>query len=112
MLTTWRARADDIVAVARARWYLRHATSVGPRVRLRGRPAITARGSLIVRERVQLVSTVARLELVAEDGGTLEIGARTLVNYGCAVVALRQVTIGERCLIGPHCMIMDTAFHD
>ncbi|MDW3214139.1 MAG: DapH/DapD/GlmU-related protein [Ilumatobacteraceae bacterium] len=65
----------------------------------------------MIGERVQLVSTVARLELVAERGGRLEIGARSLVNFGCSIVALERVTIGERCLIGPHCMIMDTAFH-
>jgi maltose O-acetyltransferase len=73
---------------------------------------VVTRGSLIVHERVQLFSTVARLELVAEYGATLEIGARTLVNFGCSIVALDRVIIGERCLIGPHCMIMDTAFHD
>jgi maltose O-acetyltransferase len=61
---------------------------------------------------VQLVSTVARLELVAEAGATLDIGTGTLVNFGCSIVALERVTIGPRSLIGPHCMIMDTAFHD
>lgn len=25
---------------------------------------------------------------------------------------MERVTIGERCLIGPHCMIMDTPFHN
>lgn len=102
---------DQAIAHLRARWYLRRAHHLGRRVRLRGRPAVTTKGRLIVHDRVQLVSTVARLELVAADGGTLEIGARSLVNFGCNVVAFERVTFGERCLIGPHCMIMDTGFH-
>lgn len=98
--------------VLRARWYLRHASLVGPRVRLQGRPRVVADGRLLVHDRAKLVSTVATLELVTGENGTLEIGERTLVNFGCSVVALDRVSIGERCLIGPHCMIMDTAFHD
>ena len=105
------ATVHDVAAVLRASWHLRRAEHVGSRVRLRGRPAVTARGRLVVHDRVQLVSTVAQLELVAESEGTLEIGARSLINFGCNIVALERVTIGERCLIGPHCMIMDTGFH-
>ena len=101
---------DDAFAVARAMWYFRGA-DIGSRVRLRGRPAVTTRGRMVVGERVQFVSTVATLELVAERGALLEIGARSLVNFGCSIVATERVTIGPRCLIGPHCMIMDTGFH-
>jgi acetyltransferase-like isoleucine patch superfamily enzyme len=105
-----RETVGDAVAVARARWHLRH-VDLGARVRLRGRPVVVARGQLVIGDRVQLVSTVARLELVAERHGTLRIGERSLVNFGCSIVALERVTIGARCLIGPHCMIMDTGFH-
>jgi maltose O-acetyltransferase len=98
--------------VLRARWYLRDAEHVGSRVRLRGRPAVSARGRLVVHERVQLVSTIATLELVVEHGATLEIGARSLVNFGTSVVAFDNVTIGPHCLIGTHCLIMDTPFHN
>lgn len=104
-------RIGDAIAVARARWYLRDADSVGARVRLRGRPRIDASGTIIVGQRVQLVSTVAQLELATGPSGTLEIGERSLVNFGSSIVALDRVSIGERCLIGPHCMIMDTGFH-
>ena len=99
-------------AVIRARWWLRRATLLGPRVRLRGRPVVKAYGTIVIGDRVKLDSMVARLELVAGVGGTLEIGERSLVNFGCSLVAYERVTIGERCLIGPHCMIMDTPFHN
>src|SRR5690606_32316177 len=84
---------------------------VGPRVRLRGRPIVVNHGRMIIGDRVQLYSTVATLELVSEPGGTLEIGERTLVNFGCSIVATRAVTIGRECHIGPHTMMLDNEYH-
>jgi acetyltransferase-like isoleucine patch superfamily enzyme len=98
--------------VVRAYWYLRRVHEIGHFVRLQGRPIISARGEIRIHERVQLVSTVARLELGTGEHGVLDIGARSLINFGCSIVAFDRVSIGERCLIGPHCMIMDTAFHE
>jgi maltose O-acetyltransferase len=101
----------DVLAAIAARWHLRGVDHLGARVRLRGRPVVTARGRISIGERAQLVSTLAPLELVAEEGAVLEIGPRTLVNFGCSLVAIDRVSIGERCLIGPYCIIQDTAFH-
>jgi maltose O-acetyltransferase len=102
---------NDGRAVAAARWYLRHADSVGERVRLRGRPSITNLGRMTIGPRVQLISTMATLELVTLEGGTLEIGERTLVNYGGSIAAAERVSIGKECLIGTHAIIMDNDFH-
>ena len=98
-------------AVVAARWFLRHADQVGTRVRLRGRPIVANHGRMIIGPRVQLVSTAAKLELVTMEGGTLEIGERTLVNYGGSIAAAESVRIGARCLIGTHAIIMDNDFH-
>ncbi len=98
-------------SVVRARWYLRHADEVGTRVRLGGRPAVTNHGRMIIGERVQLVSTIATLELVADEGGLLDIGPRTLVNFGCSLVATKLVRIGAHCHIGPYTMMLDNDFH-
>jgi len=98
-------------SVVRARWYLRHADEVGTRVRLGGRPAVTNHGRMIIGERVQLVSTIATLELVADEDGLLEIGPRTLVNFGCSLVATKLVRIGAHCHIGPYTMMLDNDFH-
>lgn len=102
---------DDVLRVVRARWFLRSASQLGPRVRLRGRPRIAVKGDLVIGDRVQFESAVARLEIGVGPGARMEIGERTLVNYGCSIVALDRVTIGERCLIGTHCLVMDTPFH-
>jgi acetyltransferase-like isoleucine patch superfamily enzyme len=102
---------DNGAAALRARWYLRRADEVGARVRLRGRPAVTNRGRMVIAERVQLVSTIATLELVAERDGLLEIGPRTLVNFGCSLVATKLVRIGAHCHIGPYTMMLDNDYH-
>lgn len=101
----------DAVAVLNARWALRHVDRVGPRVRVRGRPAISNRGRMELGARVQLNSTIARLELVTEPGGTLLVGDRSLINFGCSVVATQLVSIGADCLIGTHVMLLDNGYH-
>lgn len=108
----YRRRAGDLLAAANARVQLRAADLGGPRVRLRGRARVIARGELSIADRVQLVGTLAPLELVAETGARLQIGERTLVNFGTQLVALERVTIGPRCLIGTHCLVTDSDFHD
>jgi maltose O-acetyltransferase len=66
---------------------------------------------MTIADRVQLVSTVATLELACVYGATLEIGARTFVNYGTSIAAYERVSIGPDCLIGTHCIIIDNEFH-
>jgi acetyltransferase-like isoleucine patch superfamily enzyme len=107
----WQEILANVRSVVAARWYLRRADSVGTRVRVRGRPMVTNNGRMVVGQRVQLISTAARLELVSRAGGLLEIGDRTLVNYGGSIAAAELVRIGPRCLIGPHVLIMDNDFH-
>jgi acetyltransferase-like isoleucine patch superfamily enzyme len=102
---------DNGLAVLNARWALRKADFVGDRVRLRGRPAVTNHGRLVIGRRVQLVSTIATLELVSDLDGVLEIGEATLVNFGCSLVATELVQIGADCHIGPYTMMLDNDFH-
>jgi acetyltransferase-like isoleucine patch superfamily enzyme len=98
-------------AVLNARWYLRNADVVGERVRVRGNPVVRNHGRMVIGERVQLNSTIATLELVTEPGGVLEIGARTLVNFGCSLVATERLEIGANCHIGPYTMMLDNDYH-
>lgn len=98
-------------AALRAQWRLRSATEVARTVRLSGRPVVSNLGTLIVRDRAQLVSTVATLELATGPDGTLDIGERTFVNYGCSLSAMELVRIGPRCQIGTYCILMDNDFH-
>jgi maltose O-acetyltransferase len=98
-------------AVLGAKWYLRKATSVGSRVRVFGRPFVENSGTLIIGDRVRLISTIATIEIAVSAGGRLEIGERTYVNYGTSIGATKLVQIGPRCNIGSHVMMIDNDFH-
>ncbi|MGH2492711.1 MAG: acyltransferase [Candidatus Limnocylindria bacterium] len=93
-----------------ARVRLRAAT-LGRRVTLRGSPVVSNEGRITIGDRVRLVSTVARLELVTLPGGHLEIGENVFINYGTSLVVSAHVKIGDDCLIGTHVQVMDTDFH-
>jgi maltose O-acetyltransferase len=94
-----------------ARWFLRRAAALGPRVRLWGRPAVTCQGTLLVGDRARLVSDIATLELAVGPGATLSIGEGAFINYGTSIAATERVEIGPRCNIGTHCILMDNDFH-
>ena len=97
--------------VISARWHLRRVTTLGKNVRLWGTPSIKNRGEMVIHDRVRLVSTVARLELVSEAGACLEIGEGTYINYGGSIAALQLVSIGPNCSIGTYVVIMDNDYH-
>ena len=95
----------------RARWVFRHATHLGPLVRLEGRARVVAAGRLSLGERVRMVGHVVPIELAVEHGAELVIGDRTFVNYGVSIGAARSITIGAACNLGPYVNIVDTDYH-
>jgi maltose O-acetyltransferase len=99
------------VEVLAARWYLRHVDVVGERVRIDGRPSVSNGGRMVIGPRVRVVSRIAKTQLISLPGATLEVGERTLLNYGGSICAAEHIRIGARCLIGTHAIIMDNDFH-
>jgi len=97
-------------AVLRARWYFRKATFLGKKVRVWGKPSVQNWGKLVIGDRARLVSTIATSEFVVE-GGLLEIGEGTFINYGCSIGATERVSIGANCSIGTYCILMDNDYH-
>jgi len=67
-------------------------------------------GQMIIGDKVRVISTIATTELVA-DGGVLEIGARSYINYGCSIGATQLVRIGPNCNIGTYTILIDNDFH-
>jgi maltose O-acetyltransferase len=61
---------------------------------------------------VQILSHFARSVLVTLPDGRLEIGARTVLNYGTDICATKLVRIGTDCMLGTHVVIIDSDFHD
>jgi acetyltransferase-like isoleucine patch superfamily enzyme len=95
-----------------ARVQLRNCTSVGPWTRVVGRVSVNNHGTMIVGERVQIISHHARTVLTTFWNGRLVIGDRTYINYGVDIAATGLVTIGADCLIGTHVSIIDNDFHE
>jgi len=98
-------------AAANAYWHLRKATARRVRIKLVGSPKVVNEGTMTFGDGVRLDSTVAKLELVALEGGHLEIGNNVFINYGSSLVSSKHVKIGDHSLIGTHVMVMDCDFH-
>jgi maltose O-acetyltransferase len=93
-------------------WYLRHATELGAGVHVNGRLIVRNEGgALLVEDGVSFRATVAPCELLVHLGARLRVGKRTFINYGSSIAAAGCVTIGDNCLIGQYCAIMDTEYH-
>lgn len=98
-------------AVVRARWDLRQCQQVGQRPRLYGRCHVANYGRILIGDRLLMYGATVRCELTAHAGGTLEIGNRVFINYGCSISAHQRVSIGDGCLIGQYGIIMDCDYH-
>jgi acetyltransferase-like isoleucine patch superfamily enzyme len=96
----------------RGKWLLRSCTSVGAWTRVTGRVHIRNQGQVIIGERVQILAHFVPSIFVVLRGGKLEIGDRTMVNYGADIAVTSSVVIGRDCLIGTHVIILDNDFHD
>lgn len=92
--------------------YLRHCTRVGRLTRVSGHPRIFNHGSIIIGERVHIKATTVPVELAAINGGCIEIGDQTFLNYGVSISAHQLVRIGQRCLLGSYVNILDNNWHD
>jgi acetyltransferase-like isoleucine patch superfamily enzyme len=103
---------SKVIAALRARYYLRRCTKVGRYVRVYGRPFVQNDGVIEIGDNVLIFSTTVRVEFVAVQGGRLEIGAESSVNYGFSAAAHQLVHIGKRCSIGPYVNIIDNNYHD
>lgn len=100
-----------VYEVLSARWQLR-------KCELHGYPRVIGRirvgnlgGTIRIGEKVLLDATLVPSEIAVGNGGLLEIGARTYINYGVSIAAKKLIRIGEDCLIGTFVNIMDDDFH-
>ncbi|MBI4320707.1 MAG: acyltransferase [Chloroflexi bacterium] len=94
-----------------AQLYLRQCDSIGKHVRTFGKPVIDNAGTMILGDKVRVVSIITPSELITFPGGRLEIGASVFINRGTTISAYELVRIGDNCQIGTHCVIMDSDLH-
>jgi acetyltransferase-like isoleucine patch superfamily enzyme len=83
------------------------------RARLRGKkPRIRNAGTMRIGRDFWAGGRVTRVQLATKPSGTLVIGDRVGMNEGVAIMAVREITIGDYTLIGDHVAIHDTDFHE
>lgn len=91
---------------------LRAVNDVGRGVRVNGRVRIENAGIMRIGNTTVLRGIPSPLELVTGPKGILDIGQHVFINSGSSVCAYGSITIGDRTLIGPDVMIIDTSFHE
>ena len=91
---------------------LRGCTQVGPGARVRGWPVVENEGGTIrLGKNFCVFSYLAKVQLYAGPGGTLEVGDDTFVNNGTILSASTHIRLGDRVNIAPHCVLIDNDFH-
>jgi len=93
-------------------WQLRNCDRVGKWVRVDGRLIVRNYGEIVVGDRVRWYARYADSLITTFPGGRLDIGDRTVFNYGLDLAATGLVRIGADVMIGTHVSIMDNDFHD
>lgn len=91
---------------------LRNCNEVGPGARVRGFPVVENEGGTIkLGKNFCVFSYLAKVQLYAGPGATLEIGDDTFVNNGTTLSASCAIKIGSGVNIAPHCTLIDNDFH-
>ncbi|MFV9506561.1 MAG: acyltransferase [Oscillochloridaceae bacterium umkhey_bin13] len=111
-LREFRGLLNNGLAHLRARWALRTATSLGPRVRLWGRVHLSLEGQLTIGGRTRLAGTLTPIELMVGSGAELQIGSQVYINYGTSIGAFERITIKDHCNLGSYVMIIDNNLHE
>lgn len=91
--------------------YLRRCESIGRDVKVTGPVLVRGRGSVIIGDNVVLDAAAGPIELLATDGGRLEVSADTYVGPGASIEAAESVCIGPGAVIGPFAKILDNNWH-
>jgi acyl carrier protein len=85
---------------AHARVALRGAVRIGSDARVIGWPSIACAGTLVVGDRVTIVSSPAAVTLVVARGASLEIGDDVVLESGATICARSSIIVGARAHVG------------
>lgn len=101
---------EDLRALIRALWVFR-SCGKGRGIRLKGKVNLEGNGFLYLGPRICFHKGGIPTELNTQDQGIIEIGADTMINYGCILNAMERITIGSRCRLGYSVVILDCHMH-
>jgi acetyltransferase-like isoleucine patch superfamily enzyme len=92
----------------RARWYFRHAESVGRNLVVRGRPLISNR-NVVIGDNVTIISTHRRTHFLGE--GRIELGSNSIINSGALLISAERITLEEYAGISIEAIVSDSNLH-
>jgi acetyltransferase-like isoleucine patch superfamily enzyme len=93
-----------------ARWSLRQSNDLGADVRVVGRMRFENRGHVGIGRKVSITSTFLPVEILTSRTGSVTIGSGVWINFGVVIAAHSSIVIGDRVMIGQHCIISDVDF--
>lgn len=110
-MTSILPAAWSVAAIA-SRQRLRRCASVGPGARALGRIWIHGEGQVVLGARVTLDASHVPIELHAmQPTSRIVIGDDVFIGGGTSIEASEQVTISDRCSLGPFVKVLDNHFH-
>jgi acetyltransferase-like isoleucine patch superfamily enzyme len=98
----------NVGALGWAATSLRACNAVGARARSFGRPRVENRGAIVIGDDFALNCAFGTVLLATAPTGRIDIGDCVTINYGSAITASNHVRLGNRVMVGPHCVIGDT----
>ncbi|MBS2021593.1 MAG: hypothetical protein JST92_04235 [Deltaproteobacteria bacterium] len=90
---------------------LRAAALVGEDARVRGAPVVRGQGPIRIGRGFRFAATPVLSHLICAAGGRIDIGDGVCIDFGAAIHAEREISIGDRTRLGAYCVVMDTDFH-
>ena len=102
-----RKIVTNAAALAGGKVFLRACDSVGARARCFGRPRIANEGHMHIGDDFALGCAFGTASIVTSRHAAVDIGRGVTVNYGTSIRAARHVSLGDRVLVGPFCVIED-----
>ncbi len=84
---------------------------VGLSPRVLGRVYVRGQGRVVIGDRVVLDGRSAPIELHALEGGEIILGDDVRIEGGASLEALESIFVGNRCVLGGFCKVLDNNFH-
>jgi len=99
-------KARAILDILRGAWYLRSCERRA-RVRATGSLRVANQGTVRVGDRAIFLGGMIATEIVCKPGALIEIGSRSIFNYGVSLEAWSSIRIGSRSLFGSMIRVTD-----
>jgi len=105
-----RLRWQSVKAESKARWYFRHASSIGKMPYVVGNPIVTT-PKISIGDEFLLWSTYRQTCLGGEGDGELIMGDRIFINTGAVILAYDRITFEDDVGIASEVFISDSDNH-